>query len=152
MEPHIALDVSVRQQVAQHLSLLLSDTFVLCTKTQNYRWNLLDARFYALHVLLEKLYRELAESVDEIAERIRMLGVLSPGSLKQFLEMTSLKEAGDDLSGDEMLQDLLNDHETMISFIRGDPLCFSNLGDEGTADLLIQRLRSHEKSAWDVTQ
>jgi starvation-inducible DNA-binding protein len=148
METSIGLDESIRQQIAQHLSLLLADTYVLYTKTQNFHWNIIDPRFYSLHLFLEKQYEALAGEIDEIAERIRKLGMPAPASLKQFLEMTSLKESSADLSGDEMIQVLLDDHESICCFIRERIALTSKLGDEGTADLLIQQLRFHEKSAW----
>jgi len=148
MEANIGLEESVLQQVAQFLSFTLADSYVLYAKTQNFHWNIEDTRFYSLHLLLEKQYEDLAEAIDEIAERIRMLGQSAPGSLKQFVEMSSIKEAPVNLSGDEMLLNLLQDHEELIQGIRKQIALSSKLGDEGTADLLIQRLRWHEKTAW----
>lgn len=148
MESQMGLEVNIRQQLAQNLSLILADTYVLYAKTQNFHWNVIDPRFYSLHLLLEKQYEELAEAIDEIAERIRMLGEIAPGSLKQFIEMTSLKESDGDIDGDEMLEQLTNDHKTLCRYIRERIELASKLGDEGTADLLIQRLRAHEKNAW----
>lgn len=148
MEIQIGVDENIRRQMAQNLGLILADTYVLYTKTQNFHWNVEDPRFYSLHLLLEKQYEDLAEAIDEIAERIRMLGERSPASLKQFLDMASLNESDGDLSGDEMFEVLLNDHETLCRFIRERIALASKLGDEGTADLLIQRLRFHEKTAW----
>lgn len=148
MEIQIGIDENIRRQMAQNLGLILADTYVLYTKTQNFHWNVEDPRFYSLHLLLEKQYGDLAEAIDEIAERIRMLGERSPANLKQFLDMASLNESDGDLSGDEMLEVLLNDHETLCRFIRERIALASKLGDEGTADLLIQRLRFHEKTAW----
>lgn len=145
---HINLDKTVRQQLAQNLSLILADTYILYAKTQNFHWNVMDPRFYSLHLFFEKQYRELAEALDEIAERIRMLGERAPGSLKQFIEVSSLKESNGDLTAEEMLVELLKDHEALCRFIRERIELASKLGDEGTQDLLIQRLRAHEKMAW----
>jgi starvation-inducible DNA-binding protein len=144
----IDLEEEIRQQIAQHLGLLLADTYVLYTKTQNFHWNVIDPRFYSLHLLFEKQYEELAEAIDEIAERIRMLGHLVPGNFRQFLHMTSLKESNGDLSADQMIIELLNNHEGLCSFIRERISLASELKDEGSADLLIDRLRAHEKAAW----
>lgn len=150
MKIKLDLDKSVCQQIAQHVSLILADTYVLYTKTQNFHWNVVDPRFYGLHRFLEDQYKALAEGIDELAERIRMLGEKTPGSMRQFLERTTLTERNGDLTGEEMLLDLLNDHETLCRYIREIiPLC-SKLGDEGTADLFTSRLRSHEKSAWMI--
>lgn len=148
MKINTNLDEKVRQQLSQNLGLVLADTYLLYTKTQNFHWNLKDPRFYSLHLFFEKQYEELAEALDEIAERIRMLGEQSPGSMKQFLEMSNLKESDGNLKGDEMIQELLKDHESLIRFVRERIDLSQDLGDEGTADLLIKRVREHEKHAW----
>ena len=148
METYLGLSDSVRQQIAQNLSLLLADSYVLYTKTQNFHWNVSDSRFYFLHIFLKKEYKKLEEAISEIAERIRELGKLVPGSLKQFLDMTSFKEFHENLSADEMIQELLKNHESICCFLRERIDLVSKLGDEKTANLLIQRLRAHEKSAW----
>ncbi len=148
MEINIGLTDNIRQQIAQNLSMLLADTYILYVKTQNFHWNIIDSRFYSLHLFLENEYEKLEEAIDKIAERIRKLGKIAPGSLKQFLDITSLKESNGDLIGDEMLEDLLKDHESICRFLRDRIALTSKLGDEGTSDLLIQLLRAHEKSAW----
>lgn len=148
MDTEIGLEGVVRKQVAQHLGLLLADCYILYTKTQNFHWNLIDPRFYSIHVFLQKQYEELAEGIDELAERIRMLGEIAPGSLKQFLEMTSLSESDGILSGKAMISELLKDHESITRFLRERIRLISELADEGTADLLIKRIAFHEKSAW----
>ncbi len=145
---NLNLEQSIRQQVAHFLSLILADTYVLYVKTQNFHWNIVDARFFALHKFFEEQNKELAKAIDEIAERIRILGQHAPGSLKQFLEMSSLKESDGDLSGDDMILHLLQDHEALCRHLRERIELSSSLGDAGTADLLIQRLRAHEKTAW----
>lgn len=138
----------VLKQITETLSEVLANTYVLYVKTQNFHWNIIDPRFYSLHLLLEKQYEDLAEGADEIAERIRGLGELSPGSLKEFLQLTSLKEARNDLSGNQMLQQLYDDHVAVAKQLRGNVDRFTAFGDHGSADLLIERLRVHEKAAW----
>jgi starvation-inducible DNA-binding protein len=145
---NIGLSINVRQQIAQNLSLLLSDSFVLYTKTQNFCWNITNPQFYSIHLFLKGEIEKLSQDHKEIAERIRILGEQFPGSLKQFLAMTSLKESDGDLTADEMLLNLINDHETICRFIRDRIILVSKLRDEGTAALLVQLLCSHEKSVW----
>jgi starvation-inducible DNA-binding protein len=148
MSIHLDLDPRACQEVAQQLKTILADTYILYTKTQNFHWNLVDTRFYSLHKFLEDQYEKLAENIDEIAERIRMLGQKAPGSLRQFLELTSLEESTDALSADHMLTDLLSDHEQLGRQLRQAIPLAQKKGDEGTADLFIQSLRFHEKQAW----
>ena len=136
------------QEVAEALGRLLSDTYVLYVKTQNYHWNLVDPRFSSLHKLFEGQYEELAEAIDEIAERIRMIGYKAPGSLRGFLAHTQLEESEEEVDGDVMVDQLLSDHETVIRSLRKQVPEAQSRGDEGSADLMIQRLRAHEKAAW----
>lgn len=130
------------------LSTLLADTYVLYVKTQNFHWNVTDPRFYSLHKFFEEQYEELAEACDTIAERIRAVGSKSPGSMKKFLSQTRLTEAEGNHTGQEMIKELLKDHESLIKELKKDAEASDKLGDAGTSDLCIQRLRSHEKTAW----
>jgi starvation-inducible DNA-binding protein len=148
MKINIGLEECVRMQLAQQLKLMLADTYMLYTKTRNFQWNVSDPRFYSLHLSLEKQNKELADALDEIAERIRILGERCPATLRQFIEMTTLREPESEISADELVKELLDDHEKLCVYIRERIELSFKLGDEGTAALLIQRLRDHEKSAW----
>ncbi len=139
---------SARQQIAQYLSQLVADTYLLYIKTQNFHWNVIDPRFHSLHEMFDDQYKQLAEAIDEIAERIRALESKAPGSMRQFLELTSLNESDANLTADKMIEELLSDHEQIAQSIRPHIEETSTLGDEGTADMLIQRLKYHERTAW----
>lgn len=139
-----------KNSTAGQLSKILSDTFLLYVKTLNYHWNVVDPRFHSLHEFFEEQYEELAEACDTIAERIRAVGSKSPGSMKKFLSLTSLTESEKERSGKEMLQDLLKDHEKMIAELKKEVEIADALNDPGSSDLCVQRLRSHEKSAWMI--
>lgn len=136
------------QKTVLFLSQLLSNTYILYVKTQNFHWNIRDERFYSLHKMFEKQYEELAEATDDLAERIRALGHTAPGALREFLANGSLHESESTLSGDAMLQQLIEDHHTLTDQIRPKISEIQKTGDEGTADLLIERLRYHEKTLW----
>lgn len=139
---------NVTEATAEALGILLSDTYVLYAKTQNYHWNLVDPRFASLHKMFEGQYEELAEAIDEIAERIRMIGHRTPGSLRSFLAHTRLEESEEEVDGSVMVDQLLSDHEFIVNALRRQIPETQKRGDEGTADLMIQRLRAHEKTAW----
>lgn len=143
-----AMEKSVCERTAHQLATFLADTYILYTKTQNFHWNIVDPRFYSLHLLFEKQYEDLADALDDIAERMRMVGKPAPGTMREFLELTSLEEAHNTPSGDEMIKQLANDHATISKWLR---LAISNAqdaNDEGSADLMIQRLRAHDKHHW----
>lgn len=147
MEPKI-LDLSIREEMAKILSQHLADTYILYLKTQNYHWNIVDPRFYSLHKFFEEHYEELAEALDIIAERIRMIDKIAPATMKEFLELTELKEGNSALDGDEMISDLLNDNISMANKLRNAIHKAAELGDDGTMDMLTDRLKECEKRAW----
>ncbi len=148
MSATIQLNPNACQKISKQLSRLLADTYVLYVKTQNFHWNIVDERFFSLHEMLDDQYHALAETVDVIAERIRALNEKAPATLKQFLEITALEEPESELTGNEMLQQLIEDHVQIANTIRPWIPEFQQLKDEGSADLLIERLRYHEKIAW----
>lgn len=103
-----------------------------------------------LHKLFEQHYKQLEEYIDEIAERIGKLGSKTIGSMKEFSSHSTLKEShGNHLSQNKMLEELLNDHESVIRQLRKQiDLCGDKYGDAGTADLLTGLMEDHETIAW----
>lgn len=146
----IGISEDNRQAVANILNHLLADEFVLYTKTRKFHWNVKGIHFHDLHLFFESQYKELAEIMDEVAERVRKLGHYSLGTLQQFLDETNLLEHTDDGSSAEvMIEALLEDHETIIRELRKaiDPIQEKHK-DAGTADFLTGLMEQHESMAW----
>lgn len=137
-----------RQQVSEGLSRLLADSYVLYTKTQNFHWNVSGPEFYSLHLLFEKQYQELAEAIDEIAERVRALGFYVEGSLSGFKRAATLKEEEEVLTARDMIQRLVQGHESVIRQARKLAKVAEEEKDPATVDMLGRRLNAHEKMAW----
>ncbi|HWB28606.1 MAG TPA: DNA starvation/stationary phase protection protein [Chitinophagaceae bacterium] len=150
MSPAIGITDANRLAVATALSKLLSDEFVLYTKTRNAHWNVEGSDFHSMHLFFEAQYEALDDIMDGVAERIRMLGHYSPATLKDFLALTHLTEQSDrknDSAG--FIKDLLEDHESIIIFIRENINPFaSEYGDAGTSDYITGLMEQHEKMAW----
>ncbi|MCW1887047.1 DNA starvation/stationary phase protection protein [Luteolibacter flavescens] len=145
----IGLDAKIRQGSVKALSGILADQHVLYLKTRNFHWNLTGHRFHTLHAFFEAQYTALAEAIDETAERIRMLGAASPGSMKEFLALASLQEcAGELIGGDEAIALLRDDHEAAARALRDAVDSTDEAGDAGTADFLTKLLQNHEEAAW----
>ena len=89
MEINLGISNDSREQIAAGLSNLLADSYTLYLKTHNYHWNVEGPLFNTLHLMFETQYTELALAVDEIAERIRALGVKAPGSYSEFASTSS---------------------------------------------------------------
>lgn len=149
MKPNLGLSSKARETVLGLLFKLLADEHVLYVKTRNFHWNVTGLDFGSLHLFFEKQYGELAETIDEIAERIRSLGGTAPGSMKEFLKLARLEEQpGDHLAAEKMLAALLTDHETIIRELRTDIDLIDKAGDAGTNDFLTGIMEEHEKKAW----
>lgn len=150
MKPHIGIGEQHLAEVSQLLSRVLADEFVVYTKTLNAHWNLEGPDFHSMHLLFKAHYTELADIIDETAERIRMLGHYAPATLKQFLELTHLTEQtreNNDSKG--FIKELLNDHENIIINIRTQiNRLAAILKDSGTSDYLTGLTEYHEKTAW----
>lgn len=142
------LDNKTVDQITTKLAHFLSDTFVLYVKTLNFHWNMVGPEFFMYHHLLQKQYEELAEANDELAERIRMLGRSAPGSMQDFLQLSCLKESPANLHQNDMIQELVETHDTLIEHCHSLIKFTEEVLDQGTADLLIERIRSHSKQAW----
>ena len=148
MELNIGINAEDRQRIASGLSKLLADSYTLYLKTHNYHWNVEGPQFNTLHLMFEGHYTELATAVDEIAERIRALGVKAPGSYSEFNAITSIEEASGEESAEEMIRQLVIGQETVARTAREASEAAADASDEPTADLLTQRMQIHEKNAW----
>ena len=144
----IGIDETDREAIAEGLSRLLADSYTLYLKTHNYHWNVVGPMFNTLHLMFEDQYNELALAVDLIAERIRTLGVPAPGSYREFSELSSVTEDTDAPDATEMIRRLVEGHETVVRTARSVFPAVEAASDEPTADLLTQRMQTHEKAAW----
>lgn len=146
----IGIKKNNREAVVDMLKQLLADEYVMYTKYRNAHWNVEGIDFHSKHVFFEEEYGKLENTIDEVAERIRMLGFYSPGSMQQFLELSELKENGPEQNDSaSFMVVLLEDHQTIIKFIReniGDNAEAHN--DEGTADFITAIMQMHEQMAW----
>lgn len=144
----IGISVEDREKIAEGLSRLLADSYTLYLKTHNFHWNVEGPMFNSLHKMFEDQYIELAEAVDVIAERIRALGFPSPGSYSQFGKLTRVEEETDVPDARDMIAQLARDQEIVVRTAREVFPLADKANDEPTADLLTQRMQTHEKTAW----
>lgn len=152
MRPNIGITDKNLKEVTAMLSAVLADAMVLYTKTRKFHWNVNGESFMELHKLFEAQYNKLEEAIDEIAERISKLGAPAIGTLKEFLQLASLKETpGKNPSRTGMIQELLSDHEAVIKALRKNiDDCEDKFKDKGTADFLTALMQGHETIAWTL--
>ena len=146
----IGINEESRKAVSDQLAKLLADEFVLYTKTRNAHWNVEGTDFHSMHLFFESQYEQLDDFMDSVAERIRTIGHYAPATLKSFLDLTHLTEKTQDKNDSlSFIKELLEDHESIIEFIRGniDPFA-SKYHDYGTSDYITGLMENHEKMAW----
>lgn len=148
MDIDIGIDQTERKEITAGLSRLLADSYTLYLKTHNYHWNVEGPMFNTLHLMFEQQYTELAQAVDEIAERIRALGEPAPGSYASFSELTSIEEEEGVPAAEAMIENLVKGQEAVVRTARSIFPAAERANDEPTADLLTQRMQVHEKNAW----
>ncbi len=136
------------EATVEKLRTLLADSYTVYLKTHNFHWNVTGPMFTTLHNLFETEYTELALAVDEIAERIRALGHVAPGSYQAFSELTAVKEATDVPPAVEMVRQLASDQDHLVESARGVFEAAEGAGDQASADLAVRRMEVHQKNAW----
>ena len=145
---NIGIPENQRKEIAGGLSRLLADTYSLYLKTHNFHWNVTGPMFNTLHLMFETQYTEMWTSTDIIAERIRSLDEVAPGTYSEFSRLSTVPEAKGVPPAREMIAQLLEGHEAVIRTARSIIPNAESSQDEATLDLLTQRMQWHEKTAW----
>ena len=150
MKTNIGLSDEARLEVGQTLNLILADEFVLYATTRDYHWNVTGPEFRSLHLQFEEHYTQIAQWIDDVAERARAIGVGARGNWADLVKAArSSADPGMDLPADHMLSELLALHEDLVVQLRTDSeACLTRFKDAGTADFLTGLMEKHEKAAW----
>jgi starvation-inducible DNA-binding protein len=144
----IGISAKDRAQVAQGLSRVLADTYLLYLKTHNFHWNVEGPMFQTLHTLFMQQYTETWNAIDPIAERIRALGHYAPGTYQEYLKLASVKETDGVPKAPQMVKLLIDGQEAVARTARAILPLADGANDQPTLDLLTRRLDVHEKNAW----
>jgi starvation-inducible DNA-binding protein len=134
--------------VIKKLEVVLADTYALYLKTQNYHWHVKGVHFKSLHELFEMHYKELAEAVDAVAERILIMGHKAPATFGEFNELKTIKDGDSSLDANSMVSELAEDHATLIKDLNKAIKLAQENDDEGTVALISERIAAHEKAHW----
>lgn len=127
---------------------LLADQVVLQAKTRQFHWNVKGMHFVPLHSFFGEQYEALNEVIDDTAERIRQLGFPAPATLQKVLIEARIQETEGEMSANEMLKQLLEDHGQLVRQLRADIDFLTANGDAGNADFYTALLQNHEKTVW----
>ena len=147
-EQGVQPEAPAQGMVPHDLARLLADTYALYLKTHGYHWNVTGPHFRSLHLMFEEQYTELAGAVDEIAERIRMLGPLAPGSYQEMAVLASVSDEEGAPAAMDMVRRLTAANEVVIRTARAVVGAAERAEDPATLDLATRRIAVHEKTLW----
>lgn len=138
----------MNDKVIAALKIALADSYVLFLKTHNYHWNVTGPYFQSLHSMFEEQYTDLFAAVDLLAERIRALGDLAPGSFAEYETITNIKEGNSKFTAMQMVEDLAKDQKKIVKTLSDVVKASQKTGDEVTLSMVADRIEAHEKNAW----
>ena len=134
--------------VVSALNRLLADFQVHYTNLRGMHWNIKGHGFFVLHEKFEEMYDDTAEKVDEIAERLLMLGSTPENKFSEYLKTAKIKEVSDISCSCEAVDHILETYRYLIGEERKLIELAGEAGDDVTADLLTGYLKEQEKLAW----
>ena len=148
---YIKLNEAGSNKVIDSLQVLLADLQVYYTNLRNFHWNIKGRGFFQLHEAFEKMYDDVNEKVDEVAERILMLGGVPENKFSNYLKVARVKEEDVQSDGMKAIENILETighlivEERKIIEIAGDNK------DEATVSMMSNYLVEQEKSVWMLT-
>ena len=141
----------MENQLVSVLNKQIANWSVLYTKLHNYHWYVKGGQFFTLHVKFEEFYNEAGLHVDELAERLLSIGGKPAATMKEYLEISSIKEASGNESADEMVESIINDFSIIIGELKEGMSFADENNDETTGDMLLAIHSGLEKHVWMLT-
>ena len=148
LAPRTWMDADRRKEIAEGVANILADAYRLLVNTQGLHWNAKGPMFYSLHKLTEDHYRELFDSVDVLAERIRALGLPAPQSIRELSERSVIADLPDNAELEGRIGRLVEDYEQAARRAAELIEIAESNKDVKTADMLTERIGVYEENAW----
>jgi len=143
------LSTKAVEQMTQALNALLADTYALYFKTKNFHWHVSGPHFRSYHLLFDEQAKELFETTDDLAERVRKLGGSTLKSMAHSSKLQRLKDNEEDyVAPTDMLRELMSDNKSMMTNLREAHRIADDNGDIGTASMLEVFIDGAEKRNW----
>lgn len=143
------LPSSSTRAIADAVNPLIADAFALYVKTKNFHWHLAGPQFRDYHLMFDEQASAVFEDIDEMAERVRMLGGTTIRSIGHIAGLQSIRDDDDAfVSPREMLSRLLKDNRQIAEAVRAAVGVSDDHNDPVTSDLLQGVLGAAEKRIW----
>ena len=148
LKPRRGMTSESRQETAETLGNVQADAFRLAVNLQGLHWNVEGPMFYSVHKLTENQYREISESIDEIAERVRALGLPAPETLREYQQRSIISDLPSNTDLKTRVERIVSDYENATERLSEAVKLAENNGDVKTADLLTEQIGAYQENAW----
>lgn len=135
-------------EIVTSLNELLANYQIHYQKLRAFHWNIEGKNFFQLHLKFEELYTDAILKIDEIAERILTLEHHPVSTLKQYLDISTIKETEKFDSEEKMVEELRDDFTLLLKLERFCMKLATEVGDDGTAEMLSRFIAYKEKMNW----
>jgi len=136
--------------LSDSLKTLLASTQSFAIKTQNFHWNVEGSNFPQYHMFLDTLYQDVNETIDPIAEYVRVLGSYTPGSLQRYGELTIIEDQTKIPRAQLMFVELLQDTEKMSDLVVQIFDQATQDRQQGIANYMAELQDLYGKKAWFI--
>lgn len=152
-DPNVAVeeltaDNSLESPVIQNLRRQVANAFVLYTNYKHYHWQTYGPLFRDLHLMFDEFAQQVLDSVDELAERVRMIGQDPPAHLTEIADLASVTTAAPHSTMHDMIEEADRNALAVINEMRSAAKVADDHNDPGTVDLLSRVVQVHEKHEW----
>lgn len=142
------METKTETSVVSKLNQLLIDYQVHYQNLRLFHWNVKGPFFFVLHDKFEELYREAAEKIDEIAERVLALDGIPKGSLKNIVSKAHVESHEEIMEANEMVSAIITGHKILIGDLNAVLQAAEEESDEGTLDIFTSYIQELEKHNW----
>ncbi|MFB7138969.1 Dps family protein [Gottfriedia sp. NPDC056225] len=142
---------SISKTTVDVLNKQIADWNILFVKLHNYHWYVKGPNFFTLHTKFEEFYNEANLHIDELAERVLIIGGKPLGTVREYLDTSCIKEANTSVTADEMVQDIVKDFKYLIEELKDGMEIAEFESDSVTHDLLLTIREKLAKHVWMLT-
>lgn len=139
------------QDMLNRLKVLLSSTIAMKYKAQGHHWNVEGDDFPQWHNKFNEIYEALDETIDPLAEWIRILGDYAPFRLERFAQLSTVPEGVISSDPKSMVEDLLTGHQESVKAFAEASIIAANMGQKGLENFLAACMEGHQKWAWQLS-
>lgn len=142
------METAISKTTTDVLNKQLADWNVLLVKLHNYHWNVKGPHFFTLHAKFEELYNEATIHIDNLAERILILGDKPIATMREYLDASGIKEGNNYTKPNDMVRDLVSNYSYFIEELKNGMVIAEQDNDSVTHDLLLAISEQLAKHIW----